>query len=78
MAALMEKGYTTPVVKEVSPDNKQLWFINDGIDYVANLNSGGITHVQKAKFVDQSPPPKISYNPAQVGNTRDEDEDADN
>ena len=78
MESLMEKGYTAPVVKEVSPDNKQLWFINDGIDYVANLNGSGVTHVQKAKFVDQSPPPKISYSPSQVGNTRDEDEDADN
>jgi len=78
MESLMEKGYTTPVVKEVSPDNKQLWFVNDGIDYVANLNGSGVTHVQKAKFVDQSPPPKISYSPSQVGNTRDEDEDADN
>ena len=77
--SLMEKGYSMPIVKEVSSDNKQLWFINDGIDYVANLNAGGVTHVAKAKMVDQSPPPKISYNPSAVGNTRDNDEDdADN
>jgi hypothetical protein len=78
MQSLLEKGYNAPIVKEVSPDNKQLWFINDGIDYIANINGAGITHVAKAKMVDQSPPEKIKYNPTALGNYREDDEDADN
>ena len=76
MIDLMEKGYTSPVIKEVSPDNKQLWFVNDGLDYVANLNGVGITHVQKAKMVDQSPRPQISYAPSALqGRKKDKDDD---
>jgi len=72
----MEKGYTAPIIKEVSPDNKQLWFINDGLDYVANINGTGITHVQKAKMVDQTPRPQISYAPSALqGRKKDGDDD---
>ena len=29
-----------------------MWFAQDGTDYVANLSSTGITHVEKATFTD--------------------------
>ena len=67
-----------PILKDMTSDGKQLWFVNEGIDYTATLGSGGILGVEKATFKNTIDTPKISYNPTQVGNNRDEDEDADN
>ena len=47
---LMAKGYTTPLIKQVSDNGKKMWFSQDGIDFVADLHSTGVTHVQKASF----------------------------
>ena len=58
--SLMEKGYGSPVIKEVK-DN-QMWFLQDGVDYVATLGSGGVTNVEKATFNPQKP--SISYSPS--------------
>ena len=69
---IMEKGYTTPVIKEVRHDGSKMWFQQDGVDYVATLSPIGVTHIEKADF-GQGPSiqkPKgptvnknISYNP---------------
>jgi len=47
---LMSKGYSTPLIKEVSNNGKKMWFSQDGIDYVADLHPTGVRHVQKASF----------------------------
>ena len=47
--SLMQKGYSTPFIKQLSDDGNQMWFVQDGIDYVAQLNGNGVVHVEKAK-----------------------------
>lgn len=69
---IMEKGYLTPIIKQVADDGSKMWFQQDGTDYIAILNPYGVTHIEKATF-GQGPaikPPKgptekptISYNP---------------
>ena len=61
--SLMEKGFTSPLIKEVI--NNQMWFLQDGVDYVATLGSGGVTNVEKASFKPTNPQrPSISYSPS--------------
>jgi len=72
VGSLMERGFTSPLIKEVTEDGNQMWFIQDGIDYIADLNGFGVTNVSKATFppipqrrtstatIDQSPD-VISY-----------------
>ena len=68
---IMEKGYTTPIIKQVADDGSKMWFQQDGVDYVANLNAFGVSHIEKATFGQgpaiQKPKgpsvnPNISYN----------------
>jgi len=65
---IMEQGYMAPVIKQVTPDGKQMWFIDNGIDYVADL--GSYVHVQKAIFKPTLRQPKISYAPTQANRDR--------
>jgi hypothetical protein len=62
--SLLEKGFGSPVIKEVK-DN-QMWFLQDGIDYIATLGASGVTNVEKATFRPTGNPtrPSISYAPA--------------
>ena len=46
----MERGYSSPLIKEVTDDGSQMWFSQDGIDYVADLSGFGVTNVSKATF----------------------------
>lgn len=69
VGSLLEKGFTAPIVKELSPDAKKLWFTNDGIHYVADLGGqGNVLAVEKATFsrTDQNKGtnPSVSYQPA--------------
>ena len=50
--SLLEKGFTSPMIKEVTNDLSQMWFVQSGIDYVAQLSPSGITNVEKATFGD--------------------------
>ena len=50
--SLNEKGFTSPLIKEVTPDMSQMWFSQGGIEYVAFLSPTGVTHVEKATFAD--------------------------
>jgi hypothetical protein len=50
VGSLMERGYTSPLIKEVTGDGKQMWFAQDGVDYVADLTGSGVTNVSKATF----------------------------
>ena len=65
---IMEQGFMTPTIKQVTPDGKQMWFIENGIDYVADL--GPRVHVQKAAFKPTLRQPKISYAPTQANKDR--------
>ena len=79
--SLMDKGFSSPVIKDITSDASQMWFTQDGIDYTATLLSGGnIGDVTKA-IIQQPPtvPPKISYNLTGPNKrSADEDDDDDN
>ena len=47
--SLIQKGFNMPFIKQVSPDGTQMWFVQDGVDYVAQLNGVGVVNVEKAK-----------------------------
>ena len=76
---IMEKGFLTPVIKEVSNDGKKMWFTQDGTDYIANLTPIGVNFIEKATF-GQGPaiqkPKGPSVNP-QISYNVDDQEDAD-
>tara|TARA_R110000824_G_scaffold101904_1_gene241947 strand:+ start:440 stop:2413 length:1974 start_codon:yes stop_codon:yes gene_type:complete len=85
MQSLNEQGFSTPTIREVSPDGSQMWFIEKGVDYVADLSPNGLGEIKKATFIvpfpNQSPTnPTVSYDPS-GGNQRnkeDEDDEDDN
>ena len=54
VSSLMQKGFSSPFIKEVAPNGKQMWFLQDGVDYVAELNGTGVVSVAKATFNAQS------------------------
>jgi hypothetical protein len=61
--SLLEKGFSSPEIKELTPDLSQMWFSQDGKDYVANLSPTGITHIEKAVFGD---PTRFSRNKQEI------------
>jgi hypothetical protein len=81
MQSLNEQGFSTPIIKEVSPDGSQMWFIEKGVDYVANLSPKGLGEIKKATFIvpfpNKSPTnPSVSYDPS-GGNQRNNDDEDD-
>ena len=68
--SLMEQGFTSPVIKEVTKDGSQMWFINNGVDYIANLGLSGSAFVEKAVFKPTQRKPHISYAPTQSNRDR--------
>ena len=50
--SLAEKGFSSPLIKEVSSDLSQMWFVQNNVDYVAQLAPTGVTHIEKATFGD--------------------------
>ena len=50
--SLNEKGFTVPIIKEVSPDMTKIWFVDSNTDYVANLSGSNIVNIEKAMFGD--------------------------
>ena len=48
VGSLNEKGFSSPVIKQVL--GSQMWFIQDGVDYVATLGTSVVMNVEKAKF----------------------------
>ena len=59
MQDLMEKGYPSPLVKELSEDGSKLWFSQDNDNFVAFLHSGRLARVEKATFAK---PPEVKTN----------------
>ena len=47
--------FTSPVIKEISPDGSKLWFLQNGIDFVADLGPSGVLDVAKATFTNSIP-----------------------
>jgi hypothetical protein len=81
MQSLNEQGFSAPTIREVSPDGSQMWFIEKGVDYVANLSPNGLGEIKKATFIvpfpNQSPTnPTVSYDPS-GGNQRNKDDEDD-
>jgi len=88
MQDLFDKGYTTPLIKDVNSTGTKMWFAQDGVDFVADLNALGVTYVEKATFNsgDYNGPiynqnkgpsvdPRISYQPSdQEDNGLEEDD----
>ena len=77
MSDLFDKGYTSPLIKEVNTLGTKMWFAQDGVDFVADLNAMGVTHIEKASFGQgpiykpakgPSEKPVISYSP--TGNNK--------
>ena len=84
--SLIAKGFDMPFIKQVSPDGKQMWFVQDSVDYVAHLNGSGVVHIEKAKPdpavhspFNQSHQDRAMYNPTgahrQHPNNYDEDDE---
>ena len=79
--SLLEKGFSSPIIKEVSQDLSKMWFVQNNVDYVAQLSPTGITHVEKAMFGDatrfsrvQQKYPKRNGNSSDVQRIDDEDD----
>lgn len=66
MESLMEQGFVSPIIKQVTPDGRQMWFLQDGIDYIANLGMMGNVFVEKAVFKPTLRQPSVSYAPSQT------------
>ena len=62
--SLLEKGFSSPLIKEITNDLSQMWFVQNGIDYVAQLSPSGITNVEKATFTDPTRFSKARQNAA--------------
>ena len=62
MESLSEQGFMAPVVKQTT--GHQMWFLNNGIDYVGTFGLNGHIFVEKATFKPTFNKPGISYNPA--------------
>ena len=62
MQSLSEQGFTIPVIKQTTAH--QIWFLNNGVDYVGTFGLNGDVFIEKAVFKPTFNPPGISYNPA--------------
>ena len=72
---LADKGYQSPMVKSSNGDGTKIWFIDGGIDYVADVGATGVRHVEKATFrpLASNATNTISYDP--TGNNMREPDD---
>jgi len=82
ISSLNEQGFHAPTIREVSPDGSQMWFIEKGVDYVADLSSNGLGEIKKATFMvpfpNQSPTnPTVSYDPSGSNKRKDPNDDVD-
>jgi len=74
---LADKGYISPMIKSFSPDSSKMWFIQGNTDFVAHLDSTGVSHVEKATFapLPSNATNTISYAPSASNKRREEDID---
>jgi hypothetical protein len=71
--SLSEQGFAAPVIKEATA--QQMWFLNNGIDYVGTFGLQGDVFVEKATFKPTFNKPGISYNPAGRNRPKEEKKD---
>ena len=62
MESLQEQGFFAPLIKDCTAH--QMWFLNNGIDYVGTFGMNGHVFVEKATFKPTFNNPGISYNPS--------------
>ena len=74
MESLYTKGYTSPIIKEVTPDMSKMWFSQNGTEYVASLGPQGVIDIEKATFFT---PPKREHSPQSTSSPVIDDYDAD-
>jgi hypothetical protein len=60
--SLSEQGFAAPVIKQATA--QQMWFLNNGIDYVGTFGLQGDVFVEKATFKPTFNKPGISFNPS--------------
>ena len=80
--SLNEQGFSAPTIREITPDGSQMWFIEKGVDYVADLSPNGLGEIKKATFMvpfpNQSPTnPTVSYDPSGSNKRKDPNDDVD-
>ena len=68
MDSLVAQGFTAPMIKEVLADGSKMWFISNGVDYIANLGGAGNTFVEKAVFKPMVNLRKVSRKPETPSN----------
>ena len=61
--SLIAQGFIAPMIKQVTPDGTQMWFLSNGVDYIANLGVAGNVFVEKAVFKPMPNLRKISRKP---------------
>jgi len=64
MDSLIAQGFIAPMIKGVTSDGTQMWFLSNGTDYIANLGTFGTVFVEKAVFKPVLNLRKISRKPA--------------
>ena len=70
MQDLADKGYPAPLIKEMSDDGTKLWFSQNESQYVAFLDDGRLSRVEKATFAR---PPEIISTKVETSNSVIED-----
>ena len=55
MDALYDLGYTSPLVKEITPDGNKMWFMDSNKSFVAYLTPYGVSKVEPATFTTARP-----------------------
>jgi len=58
MQDLVDQGYPAPLIKELSDDGTKLWFSQNESQYVAFLDDGRLSRVEKATFARPPEPVK--------------------
>jgi len=73
MQSLSEQGFMIPVIKQTTAH--QMWFLNNGIDYVGTFGLNGDVFIEKAIFKPTFNKPGISYNPSGRNRPKEEKKD---
>jgi DNA topoisomerase IB len=71
--SLSDQGFAAPVIKQATA--QQMWFLNNGIDYVGTFGLNGDVFVEKATFKPTFNKPGISYSPSGRNRPKEEKKD---
>ena len=71
--SLSEQGFVAPVIKQATA--QQMWFLDNGVDYVGTFKLNGDVFVEKATFKPTFNKPGISYNPSGRNRPKEENKD---